>query len=108
MQCQNCGIENREGAKFCNECGNSLTKLTQSSGSSETKSQPQKMDVKAVDSTGTSPDHSTREAERRQLTVMFCDLVGSTALSEQLDPEELRDLIRDYQSVCAEVISHNI
>jgi len=63
------------------------------------------MDVKAVDSTGTSPDHSTREAERRQLTVMFCDLVGSTALSEQLDPEELRDLIREYQSVCAEVIS---
>src|SRR5712691_8393754 len=31
-------------------------------------------------------------AERRQLTVMFCDLVGSTALSEQLDPEELRDV----------------
>ncbi|MEE9237927.1 MAG: adenylate/guanylate cyclase domain-containing protein, partial [Thermodesulfobacteriota bacterium] len=47
----------------------------------------------------------TREAERRQLTVMFCDLVGSTALSEQLDPEELRDLIREYQKVCAEVIS---
>ena len=33
-----------------------------------------------------------REAERRQLTVMFCDLVGSTGLSERLDPEELREL----------------
>src|ERR1051325_458531 len=33
-------------------------------------------------------------AERRQLTVMFCDLVGSTALSEQLDPEELREVVR--------------
>src|SRR5262245_45426664 len=32
-------------------------------------------------------------AERRQLTVMFCDLVGSTALSEQLDPEELREVV---------------
>lgn len=44
-------------------------------------------------------------AERRQLTVMFCDLVGSTALSTQLDPEELRDLVRAYQGTCAAVIS---
>ena len=41
------------------------------------------------------------EAERRQLTVMFCDLQGSTALSQQLDPEQLRDVIRGYQEVCA-------
>jgi hypothetical protein len=54
----------------------------------------------------TMPDRTTRdspsgtplsahsaEAERRQLTVMFCDIVGSTALSTQLDPEDLRDLI---------------
>jgi class 3 adenylate cyclase len=37
------------------------------------------------------------EAERRQLTVMFCDLVGSTALSSGLDPEDMRELIRAYQ-----------
>src|SRR5262245_7893638 len=43
--------------------------------------------------------------ERRQLTVMFCDLVDSTALSEQLDPEELRETVRAYQAACAEVIS---
>jgi hypothetical protein len=43
-------------------------------------------------------------AERRQLTVMFCDLVGSTALSVQLDPEELRDILHSYQdTVAAEV-----
>ena len=36
------------------------------------------------------------EAERRQLTVMFCDLVGSTALSEQLDPEEWREVVQTY------------
>src|SRR5262250_3353641 len=36
-------------------------------------------------------------AERRQLTVMFCDLVGSTAVSTRLDPEELRDELRAYQ-----------
>ncbi len=43
-------------------------------------------------------------AERRQLTVMFCDLVGSTALSEQLDPEELREVVQRYQATCTEVI----
>jgi len=43
-------------------------------------------------------------AERRQLTVMFCDLVGSTALSEQLDPEDLREVVSAYQAVCTAVI----
>ncbi|HYN21041.1 MAG TPA: adenylate/guanylate cyclase domain-containing protein, partial [Thermoanaerobaculia bacterium] len=46
----------------------------------------------------------SQEAERRQITVMFCDLVGSTALSTVLDPEDLREIIRDYQRVCSEVI----
>ncbi len=41
------------------------------------------------------------EAERRQLTVMFCDLVGSTVLSGRLDPEDMRDVIRDYQNTVA-------
>ena len=44
------------------------------------------------------------DAERRQLTVMFCDLVDSTRLSSQLDPEEYRDVVREYQRVCTEVI----
>src|SRR6266478_5288091 len=47
----------------------------------------------------------TPEAERRQLTVMFCDLVDSTRLSSQLDPEEYRDVVRAYQSACTEVIT---
>jgi len=42
--------------------------------------------------------------ERRQLTVMFCDLVGSTQLSQQLDPEQLRELMRAYQQACGAVI----
>lgn len=46
-------------------------------------------------------------AERRQLTVMFCDLVGSTALSQQLDPEDLRALMQHYQRVCGEVIERH-
>jgi class 3 adenylate cyclase/predicted ATPase len=44
------------------------------------------------------------EAERRQLTVLFCDLVDSTKLSSQLDPEDWRDVVRAYQRVCTDVI----
>jgi class 3 adenylate cyclase/tetratricopeptide (TPR) repeat protein len=47
---------------------------------------------------------SGREGERRQLTVMFCDMVGSTALSARMDPEDLREVIRRYQETCAEVV----
>ena len=46
----------------------------------------------------------TPEAERRQLTVLFCDLVDSTALSGRLDPEDLREVIQAYQAACTEVI----
>jgi class 3 adenylate cyclase len=44
------------------------------------------------------------EAERRQLTVLFCDLVDSTRLASQLDPEDWRDVVRAYQAMCTEVI----
>jgi len=51
--------------------------------------------------------HASRtEGERRQLTVMFCDLVDSTALSERLDPEEWREVVRAYQQTSAAVIGH--
>ena len=45
------------------------------------------------------------EAERRQLTVLFCDLVDSTVLASQLDPEDLRAVVRAYQDTCAKVIA---
>ncbi len=45
------------------------------------------------------------EAERRQLTVMFCDLVGSTALSARLDPEDLREVIAAYHRAVAEMVA---
>ncbi len=50
---------------------------------------------------------SAPEAERRQLTVMFVDLVGSTALAEQLDPEDMSQVVRDYQSLVGRFISAN-
>jgi class 3 adenylate cyclase/predicted ATPase len=50
------------------------------------------------------PPASRSEAERRQLTVLFCDLVGSTKLSAQLDPEDLGQVIRAYHGACTEVV----
>jgi len=54
--------------------------------------------------TGTADSVLRSDAERRQLTVMFCDLVGSTALASQLDPEDLREVIGAYHKCVAETI----
>jgi class 3 adenylate cyclase len=51
-----------------------------------------------------APGPAPAQAERRQLTVMFCDLVGSTALSTGMDPEDLRDVIASFQSRCSAAI----
>jgi hypothetical protein len=58
----------------------------------------------ADDGPVTMPGRPAPEAERRQLTVLFGDLVGSTQLSGQLDPEDLRAVVRAYQEAAAEVI----
>jgi class 3 adenylate cyclase/tetratricopeptide (TPR) repeat protein len=55
----------------------------------------------SADHPGTEMPH---HAERRQLTVMFCDLVGSTALSARLDPEDLQEILRAYQSQVRDVV----
>jgi class 3 adenylate cyclase len=57
----------------------------------------------------TTPKHETTaaSAEHRQLTVMFCDLVGSTALSGKLDPEDLRGIIGTYHRWCTDRIERN-
>jgi class 3 adenylate cyclase len=65
---------------------------------------PATPDISPAQGEASSVAHPTPDAERRQLTVMFCDLVDSTALSGQLDPEEYRDVVRAYQAICTEVI----
>ena len=61
-------------------------------------------DVPPLSGESPSPERRPPEAERRQLTVLFCDLVDSTPLASQLDPEDLREVVRAYQATCAEVI----
>ncbi len=86
IKCPSCGSESPDEAKFCSNCG---TKLAAADGAPPARR---------------TPTSDGMRAERRQLTVMFCDIAGSTKLSEQLDPEDLMEVVRRYQAACAEVI----
>ncbi len=81
MRCTACGFDSPEGMSFCGGCGAPLEAASPTA----------------------EPERDS--AERRQLTVMFCDLVGSTALSTRLDPEDLREVLRGYQQVAREAVA---
>src|SRR5262249_1143768 len=53
-------------------------------------------------------DEAPREAERRPLTILFCDMVGSTRLSAQLDPEDMRAVIRAFHAAIAAVVTQHL
>ncbi len=74
------------------------------SQSDQVEPQPVVDHAQSIQETSSPVEPHAPEAERRQLTVMFCDLVGSTSLSSALDPEDLRDIVRAYQGTCTEVI----
>src|SRR5258708_7192793 len=109
MVCPNCKAENPDSSKFCIQCGapqplacpscghgnSPLANFGASCGTALAAGAPLSPAIVA----------STSLAERRQLTVMFCDLVGSTALSVRLDPEDLREVIVLYQIYVAETVA---
>ena len=99
LHCPSCATENPPGAQFCHQCATSLTAST----SVPHATQPETLEVPLEDHTPHAQPPSLN-AERRQLTVMFCDLVDSTPLSGQLDPEVYRDVVRAYQQTCSAVI----
>src|SRR4030095_2397041 len=115
MRCTNCGTENPEGAKFCIECAAPLQKRCPRCGGENlprakfcsecaTPLAGQPASLQPAEPALQSATPSRSEAERRQLTVMFCDLVDSTPLSQRLDPEELREVVSAYQGTCTTVV----
>ncbi|MDZ7267288.1 MAG: AAA family ATPase [candidate division KSB1 bacterium] len=112
MRCPGCGKENPAAVKCCNACGAAMSARC---ANCDFENPPQ---FRFCGQCGTRlpgpaaepapfERHRPREPERRQITVMFCDLVGSTALSTRLDPEELREVVRHYQTLCAEIVSRH-
>src|SRR5579863_2250967 len=95
LACPSCGHANATGSKFCAQCGARL----------DMGAAPSPRPAPAEPAPRTAAPRAAAGAERRQLTVMFCDLVGSTALSTQLDPEDLRDVIAAYHKCTAEVMT---
>jgi class 3 adenylate cyclase/tetratricopeptide (TPR) repeat protein len=99
MQCSSCGTENSPKAKFCGECGAPLGAPCPDCGARNPRDAP------ACSGCGRTLGAPRKPvAARRQITVLFADIVGSTALAETLDPEDLRDLYARYQTLCAEVV----
>ena len=88
--CGSCGFQNPPGFKFCGNCG---VNLSVDSGTSITASAPEE------------PASTYDDGERRHLTVMFCDLVGSTEMSHILDPEDLKSIVKQYQVICSQVVN---
>jgi class 3 adenylate cyclase len=86
VSCPACGFENEPAARFCGGCGKPIGEAT-----------AQELVVASAP--------RTDNAERRQLTVMFCDLVGSTPLSARYDPEDLREILGAYHRRVADTVS---
>ena len=111
MHCPTCGTESPEGYTFCGGCGSQLPAGCPQCGFANVPGgrfcggcgHPLTTDEKLTPTPAPAP--AATDAERRQLTVMFCDLVGSTALAGRLDPEVLRDINRAYQDACAGAVT---
>jgi class 3 adenylate cyclase len=106
MHCANCGAAARPEARFCVECGHALGRRCADCGYDNPGAA--KFCAGCGGAFGASPSAApvAREdiAERRPLTVMFCDLADSTVMSTQLDPEDYRDVIFTYQRTVAREI----
>jgi hypothetical protein len=121
MKCQKCQFENREGVKFCEECGAKIelvcpackaniplerkfcgecgydfNKSTETVALKENEQDTQIFESRLEE---TIPTHISTEGERKHVTVLFSDLTGYTAMSEKLDPEEVK-LRWIYRKVC--------
>src|SRR6516165_6924592 len=114
MKCLSCGAANPDGKKFCGKCGTPLPVRCAACGAENPPGNKFCADCGAALAIGMSsapveaalplPATPMPSAERRQLTVLFCDLVGSTALSSRLDPEDLREIIGVYHRCVADAV----
>jgi class 3 adenylate cyclase len=105
MRCSNCGSENPAGKKFREDCGAPLESRCPKCGAETTGGKRFCGECGAPLGEATPPAAEPRpgdlRGERRHLTVLFCDLVGSTSIAAQLDPEEWREMVSPYHRAAA-------
>ena len=113
MTCPSCGHENAPEQKFCGECGSALQAVCASCGASNPPGQKfcgecgsplAASESGSAPATSPAPSAEAPAAERRLVSVLFCDLVGFTTLSESRDAEEVRELLSRYFDTCRRLI----
>src|ERR1700730_18980038 len=112
MRCSKCSSDNREGRKFCTTCGTPLVASCLECGA---PTQPGERfcgecgaalsDVQPARAEDAAPVVAAAIGERRHMAVLFCDLVNSTSIAAQLDPEEWREIVASYHRAATEAIT---
>ena len=90
VQCPNCGVTNPAKAKFCMECAHSLKDQTESPPEIQPNS---KSETPATQTSESKDSNHFTAGERKHVTVLFSDLSGYTAMSEKMDPEEVKEIV---------------
>ena len=121
MRCSSCDFENAAGKKFCIRCGSALSPRCPKCGSeippeasfcgdcgtnlSQPTAAPRSVEPAAARVVVEHGEpHEVPQGERRHLTVLFCDLVGSTEIASHLDPEQWREIVGEYHRAAAQAI----
>ena len=106
-ECSRCGARNPTGKKFCNACGHALSGAASTAGEGQGTPSGRGRTI-GRDPHANTPEHlaqkiragrSTLEGERKQVTVLFADVIGSMELAEQSDPEEWRRIMDRFFSI---------
>ncbi len=111
MRCSKCGTDNATNARFCNQCAAPLSKhcpKCASANAAEARFCAQcaaPLEAAASLRAEAEPGDAGLTGERRHLTVLFCDLAGSTAIAAQHDPEEWPEIVSSYHRTAAEAIT---
>ncbi len=107
MNCDSCGAAASDGARFCGQCGKVLAARCESCAHPLVEG-ARFCSQCGVAVTGVAkPPARVARTEQRQLTTLFCDLVGSTQLASRIDAEDLRDVLNRYQLTCLEVLRNH-
>ncbi|MGQ0466999.1 MAG: adenylate/guanylate cyclase domain-containing protein [Sporichthyaceae bacterium] len=96
--CQSCGTANRDGRKFCAECGAALAVACPSCACVNEPGE------RFCGECGASLVAAAQEGQRKQVTVLFADVVGSMDLAERLDPDQLTEVMQGLFAVCREAV----